>query len=361
MGKIIGIDLGTTFSAVAVMQNGEAQIVENKEGTRTTPSIVALTKNNERLVGVIAKRQQITNPVNTLYSVKRLIGRKFSDATVQKDKQMVSYEIKEGADGGVEVKMGEKWMKPAEVSALVLRKLKQDAEEKLGEKIDSAIITVPAYFDDGQRKATKVAGEIAGFDVKRVINEPTAAALAYGFNKKKDEKIVVYDFGGGTFDISVLEISEDTIESEWLYYTDSRETPLFTRDGQKFDINKSSFDEGIGLEKRTRDNVLFLSLVAQLNGAVANKIIGWFKNLNLISGIHDRSYKRYTIDRLKSDKNFLKWLSDFINFLEITKLSTEEEETKEKGKTEVLLVAIHNDVLQKYHQIVDATSTISGS
>lgn len=212
MGKILGIDLGTTFSAMAVMEGGESRIIENKEGSRTTPSVVALAKNGEILVGVQARRQQVTNPKFTISVAKRLIGRRFSDKEIQNTKRFLSYEIKEAQDGGVEVKMGEKWYKPAEISAMVLRKLKADAEDKLGEKIDEAIITVPAYFDDGQRKATKVAGEIAGFEVKRVINEPTAAALAYGLNKKKDEKIVVYDFGGGTFDISILEVGEDTIE-----------------------------------------------------------------------------------------------------------------------------------------------------
>lgn len=197
---------------MAVMEGGESRIIENKEGSRTTPSVAALAKNGEILVGVQARRQQVTNPKFTISVAKRLIGRRFSDKEIQNTKRFLSYEIKEAQDGGVEVKMGEKWYKPAEISAMVLRKLKADAEDKLGEKIDEAIITVPAYFDDGQRKATKVAGEIAGFEVKRVINEPTAAALAYGLNKKKDEKIVVYDFGGGTFDISILEVGEDTIE-----------------------------------------------------------------------------------------------------------------------------------------------------
>ncbi|HEY4509376.1 MAG TPA: molecular chaperone DnaK [Candidatus Paceibacterota bacterium] len=212
MPKIVGIDLGTTLSEIALMEGGEPKIIENKEGARTTPSVVAVSKSGEILVGVQAKRQQITNPTNTLFQVKRLVGRRFSDASVQHDRKLLPYEIRESADGGVEVKMGERWYKPPEISAMVLRKLKQDAEEKLGEKITEAIITVPAYFDDSQRKATKVAGEIAGLDVKRVLNEPTAAALAYGLNKKKDERIIVYDFGGGTFDISVLEVSADTIE-----------------------------------------------------------------------------------------------------------------------------------------------------
>lgn len=212
MAKILGIDLGTTLTEMATIVNGEPKILENREGAKLTPSVVSMTKNNERLVGVLAKRQQITNPENTIYSVKRLIGRRFSDPEIQRDKKLLPYEIREKSDGGVEVKMGGKWYSPPEISAMVLQKIKQDAEEKLGEKINEAIITCPAYFDDSQRKATKVAGEIAGFVVKRVINEPTAAALAYGLTKKQDQKIVVYDFGGGTFDISILDISHDTVE-----------------------------------------------------------------------------------------------------------------------------------------------------
>lgn len=212
MAKVLGIDLGTTNSAMAIVEIGQPRVLENKEGMRTTPSIIAVAKNGERYVGVTAKRQAVTNPQNTIYSVKRLIGRRFSDPEVQRDKKLLPYEIREGSNGDVEVKMESKWYKPAEISAMILQKLKADAEDKLGEKITDAIITVPAYFDDSQRKATKDAGEIAGLNVKRVINEPTAAALAYGFNKKKDEKIVVYDFGGGTFDVSVLEVSQDTIE-----------------------------------------------------------------------------------------------------------------------------------------------------
>lgn len=212
MSKIIGIDLGTTNSAVAVVEGGEPRIVENKEGNRTTPSMVALSKSGERLAGLLAKRQAVTNPQNTLFSVKRLIGRKFTDPEVVKDQKLLPYAIRASENGGVEIQLGEKWYRPEEISAMVLQKLKQDTEEKLGMKITEAVITVPAYFDDSQRKATQAAGEIAGFTVKRIINEPTAAALAYGLNKKKDEKIVVYDFGGGTFDVSVLEIGDDTIE-----------------------------------------------------------------------------------------------------------------------------------------------------
>ena len=212
MAKILGIDLGTTNSAMAIIKDGQPQIIENREGARVTPSVVALTKNGERLVGVLAKRQQITNPKNTIFSVKRLIGRRFEDPEVQRDLKILPYEIRKASDGGVEVKMGDKWYRPFEISAMVLQKLKHDAEEKLGEKIDQAIITCPAYFDDSQRKATKLAGEIAGFEVKRIINEPTAAALAYGLTKKENQKIVVYDFGGGTFDISIIETGDDTVE-----------------------------------------------------------------------------------------------------------------------------------------------------
>src|SRR3989344_1414457 len=212
MGKILGIDLGTTNSAMAIVEGGNPRIVENKEGNRTTPSIVALSKAGERLVGLLAKRQAVTNPKGTIFSAKRLIGRKFSDTEVQRDKNLLPYDMHASGNGGVEIKLGDKWVRPEETSAMVLQKLKADAEEKLGGPITEAIITVPAYFDDSQRKATKDAGEIAGFTVRRILNEPTAAALAYGFNKKKNEKIIVYDFGGGTFDVSVLEIGDDVTE-----------------------------------------------------------------------------------------------------------------------------------------------------
>ena len=212
MAKILGIDLGTTNSAMAIMESSGPRVLENFEGNRTTPSIVAFSKSKERLVGLLAKRQSVTNPQNTIYSVKRFIGRKFSDKEVQHDKKILPYEIREGANNSVEVKMGEEWLKPEQVSAMVLGKLKADAEALLGEKIEEAVITVPAYFDDSQRQATKNAGEIAGLKVKRILNEPTAAALAYGLDKKKNEQIAVYDFGGGTFDVSVLEVGDDTVE-----------------------------------------------------------------------------------------------------------------------------------------------------
>ena len=212
MAKIIGIDLGTTNSAVAVMEAGNPRIIENSEGARTTPSIVAISKTGERLVGLLAKRQAVTNPKNTVFGIKRFIGHNFDEPAVQKDKVTVPFEVSKSDAGGVQVKMNETAYRPEEISAMILSKLKADAEAKLGEKITEAIITVPAYFNDAQRKATKDAGTIAGLDVKRIINEPTAAALAYGFNKKKEEKIAVFDFGGGTFDISVLEVGDDVVE-----------------------------------------------------------------------------------------------------------------------------------------------------
>lgn len=211
MPKILGIDLGTTNSCMAIIEGGQPRVLENKEGARTTPSMVAISKTGERLVGQLAKRQAVTNPVNTVFSVKRLIGRRWTDDEVQRDKATLPYKIVQAGDG-VKVEIAGKEYTPQEVSAMILAKLKADAEEKLGEKITEAVITVPAYFDDAQRQATKDAGKIAGLDVKRIINEPTAAALAYGFDKKKDQKIVVYDLGGGTFDVSVLDIAADTVE-----------------------------------------------------------------------------------------------------------------------------------------------------
>ncbi|OHA98362.1 MAG: molecular chaperone DnaK [Candidatus Zambryskibacteria bacterium RIFCSPHIGHO2_12_FULL_38_34] len=212
MSKIIGIDLGTTNSAVAVMEAGSPKIIENSEGVRTTPSIVAISKTSERLVGLLARRQAVTNPKNTVFGIKRFIGHNFDEEAVQKDIKTVPFEVSKGEAGGVSVKIGDKNYRPEEISAMILGKIKADAEAKLGEKITEAIITVPAYFNDAQRKATKDAGQIAGLDVKRIINEPTAAALAYGFNKKKDEQIAVFDFGGGTFDISILEVGDDVVE-----------------------------------------------------------------------------------------------------------------------------------------------------
>ncbi len=211
MGRIIGIDLGTTNSAFAYMVAGKPEVIANAEGNRTTPSVVAISKKGERLVGQVAQRQRVTNAKNTIYGVKRLIGRKFSDKEVQKDHDIMPYEIVKKGDG-VAVTLGDKDYSPEEVSAMILSKIKADAEAFLGEKVTEAVITVPAYFDDSQRQATKDAGKIAGLEVKRIINEPTAAALAYGLDSKKDEKIAVFDLGGGTFDVSVLELGDGVFE-----------------------------------------------------------------------------------------------------------------------------------------------------
>ncbi len=251
MSKILGIDLGTTNSAIAVMEGGDPRIIENKEGNRTTPSIVAVSKSGDRMVGLLAKRQAVTNPKNTLFSIKRLIGRKFTDPEIKRDAAWLPYEMKQADNGGVEIKMGDKWMRPEEISAMVLQKLKVDAEEKLGSKITEAIITVPAYFDDSQRKATQAAGEIAGLTVRRILNEPTAAALAYGFNKKKDEKIVVYDFGGGTFDLSVLEVTQDTIEVKAVGGDTHLGGDDFDQRVIKWIVDEYKKDQGIDLSKDT--------------------------------------------------------------------------------------------------------------
>ena len=212
MGRTVGIDLGTTFSLVAVIEGGEPKIIENAEGERLTPSVVAIDKKGDRLVGLLAKRQAVTNPENTVFSVKRLIGRKFKDTDVQNDIKRLPYKIVEASNGDAKVAMGGKEYSPAEISAMILQKLKADAESYLGDKVTDAVITVPAYFNDSQRQATKDAGAIAGLNVLRIINEPTASSLAYGLDKKKDEIIAVYDLGGGTFDISILELGEGTFQ-----------------------------------------------------------------------------------------------------------------------------------------------------
>jgi len=212
MAKILGIDLGTSISKMATILAGSPKCLESREGSVLIPSIVALAKNGERLIGDLAKRQAVTNPKDTIFAVKRFIGRRYSDPEVQKELKRLSYETRERQDGSVEIKMGEKWYTPIEISSMILQKIKMDAKEKLGEEVDSAVITCPANFDDSQRKATKTVGEVAGFKVLRIINEPTAAALAYGFGKKKAEKVLVYDFGGGTFDVTALEVSPDTVE-----------------------------------------------------------------------------------------------------------------------------------------------------
>ena len=233
MGKIIGIDLGTTNSCVAIMENGKPKVIENSEGTRTTPSIVAYTDEGEILVGAPAKRQAVTNPKHTLFAVKRLIGRRFAENTVQKDVSLMPYKIVKADNGDAWVEVRDRKIAPPEVSAQVLVKMKKTAEDYLGEPVTEAVITVPAYFNDSQRQATKDAGRIAGLEVKRIINEPTAAALAFGMDKKEgDRKIAVYDLGGGTFDISIIEIAEIDGEHQFEVLSTNGDTFL---GGEDFD------------------------------------------------------------------------------------------------------------------------------
>src|SRR6202007_973966 len=251
MAKVLGIDLGTTNSCMAVMEGGDPVVLENSEGARTTPSVVAFTKTGERWVGQAAKRQAVTNPQNTVFSIKRFMGRKFDE--VHEEEHRVPYKIVKAANGdahvSVEVEGKTKTFSPPEISAMILSKLKADAEAKLGEKITQAVITVPAYFNDSQRNATKDAGRIAGLDVKRIINEPTASSLAYGLDKKKDEQIAVYDLGGGTFDISILELGDGVFEVK----ATNGDTPL---GGDDFDqrviewlLAEFKKDQGIDLSK----------------------------------------------------------------------------------------------------------------
>jgi len=335
MSKIIGIDLGTTFSAMAVVESGEPKIIENKEGARTTPSIVAVSKTGERVVGVLAKRQAVTNPQNTIFSVKRLIGRKFSDPEVQKDKKLLPYEIKESADGGVDVKMGDKWLNPAEISAMILQKLKADAEAKLGEIITEAIITCPAYFDDSQRKATKIAGEIAGFKVDRVINEPTAAALAYGLNKKKDEKIVVYDFGGGTFDISILDVGADTVEVK----ATGGDTHL---GGDDFDqrimdwvVKEFRKDNGVDLQK---DNLALQRIKEAAEKAKIELSSSLETEINLPFITSDQSGPKHLLYKL-TRANFESMVQDYIDkSIDLIKKTMKEAKLEPKDINEVVLV-----------------------
>ncbi len=254
MGKIIGIDLGTTNSCVAVMEDGKARVIENSEGDRTTPSIIAFTKDDEVLVGQSAKRQAVTNPNNTLYGIKRLIGRKFKEDVVQRDIDMVPYKIVEADNGDAWVSVNDKKMAPPEISARVLMKMKKTAEEFLGEEVTEAVVTVPAYFNDSQRQATKDAGKIAGLEVKRIINEPTAAALAYGMDKKRgDSTVVVYDLGGGTFDVSIIEIADIEGEHQFEVLATNGDTFL---GGEDFDqriidylVAEFKKDQGVDLAK----------------------------------------------------------------------------------------------------------------
>ena len=335
MSKILGIDLGTTFSAMALIEAGEPKIVENKEGARTTPSIVTMTKNKERLVGILARRQAITNPENTIFSVKRLIGRKFSDKEVQKDKKILSYEIREASDGGVEVKMGDKFYKPLEISAMILQKMKQDAEAKIGEKIDEAIITCPAYFDDSQRKATKVAGEVAGFKVRRVINEPTAAALAYGLTKKKDHQIVVYDFGGGTFDVSILNVGEDTVEVK----ATGGDTHLggddFDQKVMNWIVDSFKKDQGIDLSK---DSLALQRIKEAAEKAKIELSSSLETEINLPFITSDASGPKHLLYKL-TRANLENMVSDYIDkSIELVKKTINEINLKPEDIEEIVLV-----------------------
>lgn len=249
MGKIIGIDLGTTNSAMAYMSGGKPNIIANSQGGRLTPSVVAIDDKGETLVGAPAKNQSVTNPKGTVYSVKRLIGRNWDDPEIQKDRELLPFEMRKSKSDGVEIKMGDKWYTPQEISAKILGKMKKDAEEFLGDKVTEAVITVPAYFDDSQRQATKDAGKIAGLEVKRIVNEPTAAALAYGLDNHKDEKIAIFDLGGGTFDISILEIGDGVFE----VLSTNGDTHLGGDDFDQKIINKLADDfknsEGVDLKE----------------------------------------------------------------------------------------------------------------
>ena len=255
MSKTIGIDLGTTNSAVAVLEGGDAKIIVNPEGNRTTPSVVAYLDDGEVLVGQPAKRQAVTNPKNTLFAIKRLIGRRFDDEVVQRDIKMVPYEIVKAENGDAWVKVQGKALAPPEVSAQVLRRMKKTAEEYLGEKVTEAVVTVPAYFDDSQRQATKAAGQIAGLEVKRIINEPTAAAIAFGLDKKPGEsKVAVYDLGGGTFDISIIELADVDGQQQFDVLSTNGNTFL---GGEDFDLRLVDYladefkkDQGIDLARR---------------------------------------------------------------------------------------------------------------
>ncbi|MEE4216873.1 MAG: Hsp70 family protein, partial [Xanthomonadales bacterium] len=286
MGKIIGIDLGTTNSCVAVMEGGQPKVIENAEGDRTTPSIVAFTKDDEVLVGQPAKRQAVTNPANTLFAVKRLIGRKYSEDVVQKDRDLVPYKIVGAENGDAWVEAGGKKMAPPEVSARVLMKMKKTAEDYLGEEVTEAVITVPAYFNDSQRQATKDAGKIAGLTVKRIINEPTAAALAYGMDKKTgDSKIAVYDLGGGTFDISIIEIADVDGEHQFEVLATNGDTFLGGEDFDKrvIDYLVEEFKKDQGFDLRNDP----LALQRLKEGAERAKIelsSGQQTEVNLVGG-----------------------------------------------------------------------------
>lgn len=333
--KILGIDLGTTNSAISIIEAGEPKVLENDEGGRTTPSIVAISKSGDRLVGLLAKRQAVTNPANTIYSVKRLIGRKFEDEEVIRDQKLMPYKIERSETGGVKVVMGDKSYSPEEVSAMILQKLKHDAEARVGGKIEEAIITVPAYFNDAQRKATKDAGEIAGLKVLRIINEPTAAALAYGLNKKKNEKIVVYDLGGGTFDVSVLEVGDDVIEVK---STDG-DTHL---GGEDFDnkiiswiVTEFKKDSGIDVSK----DVLALQRLKEAAEKAKHELSSTFETeINIPFITSDASGPKHLLLKLSRSK-LEEMVTEYVEkTIEITKRAVSESSFQMSDIDEVVLV-----------------------
>ena len=335
MSKILGIDLGTTFSCMAILEAGKPKVIENQEGERTTPSVVAISKSGERLVGTLARRQAIVNPKNTIFCIKRLIGRRFSDKEVQEEIKRLPYEVRGGVNDRVEVKMGDKWYTPQEISAMILQKLKQDAEARLGEKIEEAVITCPAYFDDAQRKATKEAGEIAGFKVRRIINEPTAAALAYGFEKKKEHKIVVYDFGGGTFDVSVLYVAPETIEVKATGGDNHLGGEDFDKKIMDWIIEKFKKDEGIDLSK----DPLALQRIKEAAEKAKKELSTTFQteiNLPFItSDATGPKHLSYTLTRAQLEEMTLPFIERSI---ELTKKTVEEAGYKIEEIDDVILV-----------------------
>ncbi|MDI6602765.1 MAG: molecular chaperone DnaK [Patescibacteria group bacterium] len=335
MAKILGIDLGTSISKMVTILHGEPKCLESREGSILIPSVVAVAKNGERLVGILAQRQAITNPKNTIFAVKRFIGRRFSDPEVQKELKRLPYETRERSDGGVEIKMGDRWYTPIEISSMILQKLKLDAEEKLGEEVNSAVITCPANFDDSQRKATKTAGEVAGFKVLRVINEPTAAALAYGLGKKKAEKVVVYDFGGGTFDVTVLEVSPETVEVK----ATGGEPHL---GGEDFDqrimnwvIDEFKKEQGISLAK----DPLALQRIKEASERAKIELSSTLETeINLPFITSDASGPKHLLYKL-SRSQFENMTRDLIErSIERTKKTLEEAKLTEKDIDEVVLV-----------------------
>ena len=340
MSKIIGIDLGTTNSAVAVMEVGQPKILENAEGARTTPSIIAVSKTGERIVGLLGKRQAVTNPKNTIFGIKRFIGHTFDDPAVQKDKAFVPFEVLKSTTGGVKVKMTDKEYTPEEISAMVISKLKADAEAKLGEKVTQAIITVPAYFNDAQRQATKDAGTIAGLEVLRIINEPTAAALAYGFDKnRKDEKIVVFDFGGGTFDVSVLEVDVDEVGGDIKVKSTDGDSHLGGKDIDQKIINylADEFKKESGIDLRT-DTLALQRLDEAAEKAKIELSTAMESEINIPFITSDASGPRHLLIKLSRAK-LEELTSEFIDrAMEITKRALEVSGYSTSQINEVILV-----------------------